>query len=74
MRLNVLSWISRVSAILVCVTEQPKNFSTHARRFGCDDLQAYTVCGTFVGNVKKELDLTIVADKAQGGELVCQIA
>ena len=36
--------------------------------------QAHTVRGTFAGAFKKKLGLTIVSDKAQGGERVYRIA
>ena len=36
--------------------------------------QAHTVRGTFAGALKKKLGLTIVSDKAQGGERVYRIA
>jgi hypothetical protein len=36
--------------------------------------QAHTGRGTFAGAFKKKLGLTIVSDKAQGGERVYRIA
>lgn len=36
--------------------------------------QAHTVRGTFAGAFKKKLGLTIVSDKAPGGERVYRIA
>lgn len=60
-------------AEVIRMLQRPEG-ATIAQICGATGWQAHTVRGTFAGAFKKKLGLTIVSDKAQGGERIYRIA